>query len=79
MARPSPLVPLVNPHAGPLMPAFRARTTLRGTIASRARCSNEFSDLRGAPVHDSDAFPANCRLDLYPRATFGRGPQFSLR
>lgn len=43
-----------------------------------ARCSNEFSDLRGAPVHKSDVFSANEWLDLYPRATFGRGPQFNV-
>lgn len=67
-------VPPVNPDARPLMQRAGRATNNRG-----AYCSNEFSDLRGTPVHKSDVFSANERLDLYPRATFGRGPQFLSR
>lgn len=52
--------PLVNPGAGPLMPG-RSRPLGTGPLARLQsapllpafRCSNEFSDLRGAPVHAS--------------------------
>lgn len=74
-------VPPVNPDSRPLMQRRFAQAELRTSATNNrgAHCSNEFSDLRGAPVHKSDVFSANEWLDLYPRATFGRGPQFLSR